>query len=518
MPSGCEPLNVMAERPFRRRVAGANSVWMGAHANASPCRNTSLGRRNISKCRERPDPSFAASRTRLCVADRHSRSSTCTCAAITELRRHVGSFRNSAACTHEHMKKDDAIVIGAGQAGLCASYYLTRSGIQHSVLEAGDVGESWRSQRWDSFCLVTPNWTVQLPGMTLHGDPDGFLPCQQFVAFIQQFARSFSAPVEHSTKVTALRCSTHGARFELETAKGPRACDYLFVCCGMYQSIRRPAASDSLPANIMQIDAASYRNPAELDDGAVLVVGSGQSGAQIAEEIRDAGRDVYLCVGRAGRIPRKYRGRDLSRWQVDMGYLNRTSDHLNSPADRFRGDPHVSGCRGGHTLNLHQFARDGIRLLGSLESVSGNKIRLRDNLETNMRAADEFADAFCRSVDRYIQERGIAAPPPDDRNSDFGGGNGPYPDPPRQVDLRAAGIRTVIWATGFGFDFSWIDFPIFDEFGYPYTKRGVTAVDGLYFLGLNWLHTRKSGIILGAADDAGHVVRHLRQQVNGSAE
>ena len=405
--------------------------------------------------------------------------------------------------------RDEVIVIGAGQAGLCASYCLTGKGIQHAVLEAGAVGETWRSQRWDSFCLVTPNWTVQLPGMTLRGDPDGFLRCSEYIEFIEQFADSFSAPVEPSTRVLSVRPGRTGARFDLETTRGRRRCNGLIVCCGMYQSIRRPAAARNLPGDIEQIDVDSYRNPDMLQKGAVLVVGSGQSGTQVAEEIHGSGRDVFLSIGKTGRIPRRYRGRDLSCWQFDMGHLKRTVDQLDSPADRFRSDPHVSGRRGGYTISLHQFARDGIQLLGTLESVSGNSIRLSDNLAANMRSADEYAEAFCRSVDAYVLENSIPAPAPDDENSDLGGAAGSYPNSPLEIDLRAAGIRTVVWATGFAFDFSWIDFPIFDEFGYPYTKRGATEVEGLYFLGLNWLHTRKSGIILGAACDSRFVVEHL---------
>ena len=315
--------------------------------------------------------------------------------------------------------KDDVIVIGAGQAGLCASYYLTKAGIQHAVLEAGRVGEAWRSQRWDSFCLVTPNWTVQLPGMTTSGDPDGFMPCQEFVEFIETFAQSFSAPVERATKVTAIRSGTNGARFDLDTTRGPRQCDSPVVCCGMYQTVRRPEPAAGLPTDVNQIDAVQYRNPHDLDAGAVLVVGSGQSGAQIAEEIHETGRRVYLSVGRAGRIPRKYRGRDLSRWQVDMGYLDRTPAMLDSPADRFRGDPHVSGLHGGHTLNLHQFARNGIQLLGSVAGAAGDTIWVADNLTANMKFADEYASEFCRSVDNFIHENGIDAPLPDDEEFGF---------------------------------------------------------------------------------------------------
>lgn len=407
--------------------------------------------------------------------------------------------------------REETIVIGAGQAGLCASYFLTQFGIPHTVFEAGRIGESWLSQRWDSFRLVTPNWTVQLPSVELGSfDADAFMPRDDFVGVLRQFAESFNAPVQAGSLVTSVtRRGTSG--FEVVVNGEPRCASSVIVCCGGYQFIRRPRFARKLPAGVEQVDVSTYRSPSDLPDGSVLVVGSGQSGTQIAEELGESGRDVYLCVGKAGRVPRRYRGRDLSHWQLAMGIMNRTVDQLDSPADRFRGDPHVSGKRGGHTLNLHQLSRDGVQLLGSLSAVDGPKISFRDNLAENMKAADDFSDTFCRMVDEYIEENCIDAPLPSDDNTDFGGGPGPYPSSPRVLDLESCNIRTVLWATGFGFNFSWVDFPIFDEFGYPKTKRGVTEVEGLYFLGLNWLHTRKSGIILGAGDDAKHVVDHLRQ-------
>ena len=407
--------------------------------------------------------------------------------------------------------REETIVIGAGQAGLCASYFLTQFGVPHTVFEAGRVGESWLSQRWDSFCLVTPNWTVQLPGVALESfDADAFMTGDDFVGVLRQFAESFNAPVQTGSLVTSVtRLGTSG--FEVVTNGETRCASNVIVCCGGYQFIRRPKFARQLPASVEQVDVSTYRSPGDLPDGSVLVVGSGQSGTQIAEELSESGRDVYLCVGKAGRIPRRYRGRDLSHWQLEMGIVDRTVDQLDSPADRFRGDPHVSGKRGGHTLNLHQLARDGVQLLGSLSAVDGPKISFTDNLADNMRAADDFSDTFCRMVDEYIEENCIDAPLPDDENSDFGGGTGPCPSSQVDLDLESCNIRTVVWATGFGFDFSWVRFPVFDEFGYPKTKRGVTEVEGLYFLGLNWLHTRKSGIILGAGDDAKHVVDHLRQ-------
>jgi len=406
---------------------------------------------------------------------------------------------------HSHV-----VVIGAGHAGLSASYFLTRAGVSHTVLEAGRLGESWRSRRWDSFRLVTPNWTVQLPGTDYEGDdPDGFMPRDEFVARLEAFARSFSAPVETSTMVSSVERNGKGEPFTIETNRGARSATHVVVSCGMYQTVRRPRTAHRMSPGVMQIDAMSYRRPRDLREGAVLVVGTGQSGCQIAEELHESGRDVYLCVGKAGRIPRRYRGLDLSRWQVDMGVLDQTADQLDSPSDRFLGDPHVSGGRGGHTLNLHQFGRDGIRLLGSFKAADGHIVHLADDLDSNLAHADDYCDAFCRSVDDYIEQSGIDAPPPDDHNSDLAGGAGPCPDSPARLDLGQENIETVIWATGFGFDFSWVRFPIYDEFGYPFQTRGVTAIDGLYFLGLKWLHTRKSGIIMGAEEDARHVVEHL---------
>ena len=407
----------------------------------------------------------------------------------------------------------DVVVIGAGHAGLSASCFLTRAGVSHCVLEAGRVGESWRSRRWDSFCLVTPNWTVRLPGASYDGDdPDGFMPRDEFVARLEAFARSFSAPVETSTTVTSVERSAGGEAFSIATNRGCRRATHVIVSCGMYQTIRRPRSAHRISPEVTQIDATAYRRPQDLRAGAVLVVGSGQSGCQIAEELRESGRDVYLCVGRAGRVPRRYRGLDLSRWQVDMGVIDQTVDQLDSPSDRFEGDPHVSGGRGGHTLNLHQFAREGIRLLGSFKAADGDIVHLADDLDSNLARADAFCDAFCRSVDDYIARCGINAPPADDRNTDHAGGAGPSPDAPVRIDLSRENIETVIWATGYSFDFSWVRFPIFDEFGYPAQTRGVTPVEGLYFLGLKWLHTRKSGIIMGAEEDAGYVVEHLCRQ------
>ena len=394
------------------------------------------------------------------------------------------------------------VIVGAGQAGLACGHELSRLGVAHIILEKGQVANAWRSARWDSFCLVTPNWMLRLPGRRYEGsDPDGFMPGPDFVRWLEDYAQAFGAPV--STGVLVRRIRSADGFFTLDTSSGPVEADNVVIATATHQSPRVPAQAAGLPASVAQVHAAQYRNPARLASGAVLVVGSAQSGCQIAEELRGAGRTVYLATGSAGRLPRRYRGRDANQWQDRMGLLDRTPDMLDSPAARFRSDPHLTGTRGGRTLNLHTLAASGIRLLGKFAEAEGDVLRFAGDLAGNLRAADDYAARFCTSVDEYVIRTGIAAPMADASNSDFGGPQtGVAPAAPRQVSLRESGIATVVWATGFRYDFSWIEAPCLDPFGYPEQARGVSAVPGLFFLGLNWMHKRKSGIIYGVGDDA----------------
>ncbi len=397
-------------------------------------------------------------------------------------------------------------VIGAGQAGLAISHELTRARVGHVVLERGRVAEAWRSARWDSFRLVTPNWMTKLPGKGYDGpDPDGFMAGSDFVEWLESYARSFDAPVRCGVDVT--RVLRDGDAFRLQTSAGPVECDSVVVATATYQSPTIPAVAAALPGDVAQVHASRYRNPAALGPGAVLVVGSGQSGCQIADELRRHGRRVFLSTGRAGRLLRRYRGRDGIAWQHAMGLLDRTPDMLESPALRHRGDPHLTGEGGGRTLNLHRFAEDGIVLTGRLDAVEGRTLRFGDDLATNVAFADDYAAEFCAKVDAFIAAQGLDCPPADASNSDFGGPmRAPAPAGPASLDLDAADVRTVVWGTGFGYDFSWIDAPGgLDEYGYPRQRRGETDVPGLYFLGLNWLHKRKSGIVFGVGEDAEHL-------------
>ena len=409
-------------------------------------------------------------------------------------------------------RRHEVVIVGAGQGGLAVGYHLCGLGIEHVILERSSIASSWRDHRWDSFCTVTPNWSIRLPGAEYaDGDPDGFLPRDELVDWFERWARSFDAPVRCGIEARAVRPARDG--FEVETDAGRYDARNVVVATSTYQNVHVPAVSARLAPRLAQLTSHDYKNPDMVPPGAVLVVGSGQTGAQIAQELREAGREVHLCVGRAGRLPRRYRGRDAVEWQRDMGYLDRTPAMLDSPRDRFRDDPHVTGKNGGRTLSLHDFHRNGIRLLGRLVDCEGERARFDGELHAQMRFADEFSDRIIGQFERHIVESGIDAPPP--TAAELTGGppqDGRLPDLVRKLDLAEAGIATVIWAVGYRFDFSWIEAPVLDDAGYPVAPGGVTACPGLYFMGLNWMTWRKSGIIYGVGDDARSVVEDIKRR------
>lgn len=412
------------------------------------------------------------------------------------------------------MPAHPAIIIGAGQAGLSVSYFLARAGIGHVVLDAGGVGHAWR-QRWDSFSLVTPNWTINLPGQPYcGGDPDGFMARDDFVAYLENWARSFAAPVHAG--ITVERVSGAAGDFALTTSAGPMTARAVVVATATHQRPKIPPLADQLPRQLTQLHAGLYRNPDQIADGGVLVVGSGQTGCQIVEDLLRAGRRVYLAVGRAGRLPRRYRGRDCIAWQRDLGLLDRTPAMLDGPAARFAADPHVSGRDGGMTVSLHDFSRRGVTLLGRLDGAGSDTLSFDGTLREEVRFADDYAARFFAAIDDLIARDGLDAPPATAQDL---GGNPRASDPPladpRTIDIAAANIGTVIWATGFAFDFAWIEFPVTDGFGYPVTEAGATTVDGLHFCGLNWLTKRKSGILYGVAEDAERVADSVVRQLGG---
>ena len=404
----------------------------------------------------------------------------------------------------------EVAVVGAGQAGLAISYYLTQRGRTHVVLEKNrHVGSAWRHERWDSFTLVIPNWAVRLPGFPYRGDnPDGFMKRAEIVSHLEQYASSFGAPVRFGVTVTAVDPAP-GSGYVVSTASGDTyAAANVVVATGSFQFPKPSKLAETFPQDIPQIHSSRYRNPDCLPPGAVLVVGSADTGCQIAEELCESGRQVYLCVGRSSRRPRRYRGKDYAFWAVTLGLVDQTADQLPDPGARFAANPHLTGKNDGYTLNLHHFARNGVVLLGRLVDVRDNTIALAPDLRENLVFADKGSDDFKNKVDAFVRERGmdVQAPQPDpidEVRSDAG------EHAPTTLDLRTAGITCVIWANGYGFDYSWVHLPVLDSWGYPIQQRGATKFPGLYFLGMNLLHSRKSGILFGVGDDAAHIAAEI---------
>ena len=407
------------------------------------------------------------------------------------------------------MEKIETVIIGGGQAGLSTSYYLNQLGREHLILEqSGQAGHAWRTDRWDSFTLLTPNWSIKLPGASYRGDnPGGFMLRDEFVSYLEKYIENYDLPVQYATCVTDVSQLETGEGYLVSTLDKAFEAKNVVVAIGQFQTPKIPSYSADLPADILQIHSGRYRNVEQLPPGAVLVVGSGQSGTQIAEEIYQSGRIVYLCVSTAPRVPRRYRGRDIFTWLVDTGFTDRTVDKLPSPKAKFAGNPHLSGKDGGRTINLHLFAREGVRLLGHIAGAQGGKIKPLPDLKESLARVDKSEADITAMIDQYIARNGInvseeVLPKYQD---------GYAVDELTELDLKAEGISTIIWAIGYKFDYSLVRLPVTDEYGYPIQQRGVTQYPGLYFLGLSWLYKHKSPLLLGVGEDAAYIVEHMTQ-------
>jgi putative flavoprotein involved in K+ transport len=405
----------------------------------------------------------------------------------------------------------ETAIVGAGQAGLAMSWYLGLAGREHVLIDRRELlGGSWRD-RWNDFCLVTPNWSSSLPGYPYDGaDPDGFMPRDEIAARIAGYAVAIDAPVVLGTAVNRLS-RQDGDGFLLDTSGEPVAAREVIVATGGFHIPKIPAPAAGLAPRLTQLHTHNYTDEAALPAGAVLVVGSGQSGAQIAEELQAAGRRVYLSVGSAGRMPRRYRGSDILWWVAQLGRRGAefgtplpTVKTLPDPRMRFAPNPHLSGHGGGHDTNLRRMAAEGVTMLGHLDGIDGERVQLRPDLSESLARADRFFDERFRTpIDLFIERAGIEAPPDDRRPFDF--------EPPEELelDLSDAGISTVIWASGYRLDFGWLDLPILDEFGVPRQDRGVSEVPGLHFLGLPWLHTFVSAALVGVGADARYLAERM---------
>jgi putative flavoprotein involved in K+ transport len=396
----------------------------------------------------------------------------------------------------------EVVVVGAGQAGLAVSRELTQAGVEHVVFERGKIGQTWRG-RWDSFCLVTPNWSMQLPGQPYDGkEPDGFDPRDEIVGFLERYAAGFEAPVREGVEVVSLHPAPDGG-FILETSAGRLAAATVVLSTGAYQRPHRPVGTSTLPTDLLQIDVEDYRNPADLPSGPVLLVGSGQTGCQIAEELHKAGRGVFLACGRAPWAPRRIGDHDIVWWLNETGFLDAPFSSLPNPTARLAANVLTTGHDGGHDLHLRTLRKMGVALLGHFRGAEGRKARFANDLAESVAWGDQRNAELMELVRKLTAERGLPRP------------QIPEPEPfdaesPEELSLR--GFGAVVFAGGFRPDYdSWVGCPgAFDELGFPIHEEGAsTVVPALYFVGVHFLRKRKSSLFIGVGEDAAIVARKI---------
>ena len=404
----------------------------------------------------------------------------------------------------------DILVIGAGQAGLGISYYLTQYGRDHLILEqASSTIPAWRN-RWDSFTLVLPNWTVNLPGVAVPENvADGFFTRDELVAHFDEFVATFDPHIQFDTQVTAVEQNPPHNNYLVHTNQGTIEANHVVVAAGTFQQPHIPAVSANISPDILQLHSSRYHNPEELPDGAVMVVGTGQSGCQIAQEVYASGRPVYLSVGGTPRFPRVYRGKDSIWWLEKVGFFDAHVDTLASSGLRFAPNPVATGKNGGGDLNLHQFARDGVTLLGHAVDAHDHMMSFAPDLIENLTKSDNFVAQLKQNFDGFIDKTGLDAPLATATPLLRDGYDAAIIE---QLDLSAHGISSIIWATGYQFDYGWIKLPVLDQDDYPIQERGVSDFPGLYFIGLYFMHTRKSGLLSGVAADAEYLAQHIVAQ------
>lgn len=400
----------------------------------------------------------------------------------------------------------DTVIIGGGHAGLTMSYFLSHAGREHVILERGRVGERWRSERWDSFCFQFPNWTLELPGYKYQcDDPDAFAPGREVVRFLDGYADFINAPVRCGVEVTSLEQADYPSRYLLATNHGGIEAANVVIATGPYQLPVIPSMSADVPKTIFQIHSNAYRNSAQLPPGAVLVVGSGASGCQIADDLQQDGRRVYLSVGRHSRMPRRYRGQDFAYWGAALKRPEQIVDTVPL-ALRQGSEVLLTGSNGGYDVDLRAMAARGIVLLGRLQRIEDGELILADDLMQNLTKGDETLENFKRAVDDYITKNGLEFPPEQEP-----GVKSNVSSLALRLALKEVGIGAIIWASGFRCNFDWVKLPIFDEAGEPMHRRGVTRFPGIYFLGLRWLYKRKSAFLLRAsgAEDAVYLTEQI---------
>jgi glycine/D-amino acid oxidase-like deaminating enzyme len=400
----------------------------------------------------------------------------------------------------------DVVIVGGGQAGLAVSHELSHRELEHVVLERGRIGETWRG-RWDTVCLVTPNWSVQLPGHGYDGsEPDGFMARDEIVAYLERYAAGNAAPIREGVDVVSIEARS-GSGFIVRTTGADLSTDHLVLATGAFQQPFRPTGADALPGDVFTLDVTAYRNADALPEGGVLIIGSGQSGCQIAEELCEAGRDVVLACGKAPWSPRRLGAHDMFWWAAETGFLDASVSSLPSPAARLAGNILATGHGGGHDLHLRTLRELGVTLTGHFVGVEDDCARFAPDLVQSIAWGDDRFRDFMGLVTRVVAERDLepfAVPEPE-----------PFEDPgPAKIDLH--GIRTVLFAGGFRPSYtSWLPWPAaFDDLGFPIQQDGAsTVVPGLYFAGVHFLRSRKSSLLFGVGEDASAVAAAIAERI-----
>jgi putative flavoprotein involved in K+ transport len=417
----------------------------------------------------------------------------------------------------------ETVIVGGGQAGLALSHELQSAGREHVVLERGRTVERWRSERWDSLTLLSPNWMTRLPGQHYDGpDPDGFMLRDEVVRFFERYVASLRARVHEGVTVESVGTRDDGA-FDVGTDHGSWRARNVVVATGMFQLPQLPAWGAKLPSTVLQLHSSHYRGPAQLPPGAVLVVGSGASGFQIAEELNHHGRRVFFSLGRHERPPRRYRGKDVMGWLEQMGVFDQVT---SSPTDRWQRangaseaklppSPALTGVAGGHDLDPHQLAADGVLLLGRLAGLDAGVLGIAPDLQQSLAAGDASYMAWRDRIEGYIRLNEVRAPeePPARRYAMSESERTPID----RLDVRANGLSAVVWATGFATDFSWVHAPVFQPDGHPMHYRGVTDTPGVYFLRIAPFYKRKATLIDGVEEDAGFLAEQISMRSSISA-
>ena len=400
----------------------------------------------------------------------------------------------------------EVLVVGGGQAGLAASEHLSARGVEHLVLERERIAERWRSARGDSLVANGPAWHDRFPSLEFADvGPDEFAPKERVAAYFEEFARQIAAPIRTGVEVLSVRRQADRPGFRAETSAGTIDARYVVAATGAFQ---RPVMPGLVPdaAGLEQLHSTAYRNPGRLPEGAVLVVGAGSSGVQIADELLRAGRQVYLSVGAHDRPPRRYRGRDFAWW---LGVLGKWDAEAEPDADHVTIA--VSGAHGGATVDFRDLAARGMTLVGRTESYDGGVIRFAPDLAANLAGGDDYYLSVLDEADAWVERNGFDLPAEPQARTML-----PDPrcvtEPLAELDLAASGVMSIIWATGFALDFGWLQVDAFDERGRPRHRRGVSSEPGVYFLGLPWLSRRGSSFIWGVWHDAKHVADHIATQ------